>query len=279
MTPKRRILILDDEAKVAFFLQESLEALGHDFQVVSVSSTHEALQEINRQKFDLVVTDQRLPDMDGLELIKQIQEHHPETQFILITAYGSEDLLAQARDLGAYRYFTKPFHIEDFIQTVLDALDNNDAQSEGALPGGHVSVLHDRLEELRREVGAQCVLASTTAGALVAQAGVMSGLELESLLRLATDNFASSLAMVRYLGGIHSGNLTYYEGASHDVYIASVQDDLFLLVIFDRRIQASRIGIVWLYARRAVESLRRVTSSYPTHIENKTSKVLEASEV
>jgi predicted regulator of Ras-like GTPase activity (Roadblock/LC7/MglB family) len=156
---------------------------------------------------------------------------------------------------------------------------NNDGQSEGALPDGHVSVLHDRLEELRREVGAQCVLASTTAGALVAQAGVMSGLELEPLLRLATDNFASSMAMVRYLGGIHSGNLTYYEGASHDVYIANVQDDLFLLVVFDRRIQASRIGVVWLYVRRAVESLRRVTSSYPACVENKTSEVLEASEV
>ena len=278
MTSKRRILILDDEARVAFFLQESLEALGHDFEVVSVSSTHQALQEIRRQRFDLVVTDQRLPDMNGLELIRQVQEHHPETQFILITAYGTEDLLAQARDLGAYRYFTKPFHIEDFVQTVLDALENDGGRPGEPLPEGHASVLYDRLEELRREVGAQCVLAATATGSLVARAGVPSGLDLDPLLRLATGNFAASSAMVHYLGGIHSGNLTYYEGAGHDVYMANVGDDLFLLLIFDRRIQTSRIGIVWLYARRAVENLRRVTTSYPTPVENETPELLETSE-
>ncbi len=266
MTARRRILILDDETRVAFFLRESLEALGHDFEVVSVSSADEALREASREKFDLLVTDQRMPHMDGLELIEHVQALHPDTRFILITAYSSEEVLDKARRLGAYRYFTKPFHIEDFIQTVLDALQNNDGQPGEYLSGRQADVLSDRLEELRREVGAQCVLAATVGGALVAQTGVLAELDLQQLLQLAAGDFASSRTMAHYLGGTQSGNLTYYEGASYDVYLANVYDDLFLVLVFDRRVQASRIGIVWLYARRAIENLRRVQLSFPVEV-------------
>ena len=263
MTAKRRILILDDETRVAFFLQESLEASGHDFEVISVSSSEEALAEVSREKFDLLIADQRVPGMNGLELVEQVRASHPDTQFILITAYSSESVLAQARRLGAYRYFTKPFHIEDFVQTVVDALENNNSRPREPVPGQQADLVGVRLEELRREVGAQCVLASTAGGILVAKAGAPLGVDLEALLRLAADDFTTSFALARHLGGTQTGNLTYYEGASHDVYTASVKDDLFLVIVFDRRIQASRIGIVWLYARRAIENLRRMMVGVP----------------
>jgi len=259
MTATRHILIVDDETKVAFFLRESLEALGHNFQVVSVSSIEKALQETKRRKFDLIVTDQRMPDMDGLDLIRQVRARDLDTQFILITAYGSEDLLAQARQLGAYRYFTKPFHIGDFVETVLDILQQDTGdQLQAMLPDQHVDLLSGRLEELRREIGAQCLLAVTAAEELVAQTGVMTDLEIKPLLQLATSQFSISTSMMHYLGGNQPSNLNYYEGANHDIYLANVRKDLFLVLVFDRRVQASRIGIVWLYVRRAVENLRRL---------------------
>jgi CheY-like chemotaxis protein/predicted regulator of Ras-like GTPase activity (Roadblock/LC7/MglB family) len=266
MTARRRILILDDEAKVAFFLRESLEALDQDYEVVSVSSTDDALHEIERKKFDLLVTDQRMPGMNGLELVAKVQERYPDTQFILITAYGSEDLFDKAQRLGAYRYFTKPFHIDDFVQTVVDALESDNGLSRQPLLDEHANILSGRLEELRREVGAQSVLASTTGGALVAQAGVPASLDLDQLLQLTADHFTTSLAMAHFLGGTHIGNLAYYEGNSHDIYMANVEEDLFLVIVFDRRVQASRIGIVWLYARRAIESLRRLMSAVPAGV-------------
>lgn len=266
MTPRRRILILDDEKKVAFFLRESLDTLGYEFEVVSVTSTREALREVRRKPFDLVITDQNLPGMKGLELIERVQERSPETRFILITAYGSEELLAQARRLGAYHYLTKPFHVEEFVQTVLDALQEGNGVPRQALPDRHVDVLNVRLEELRREVGAQCVAASTANGAIVTQAGGLSDSYMEELVHLAADDFGTSLAMARLLGGTHTGNLSYYEGVRYDVYIANVEDDLFLVIVFDRRVQASRIGIVWLYARRAIENIRRVRSATPVRV-------------
>jgi CheY-like chemotaxis protein/predicted regulator of Ras-like GTPase activity (Roadblock/LC7/MglB family) len=261
MTARQRILIVDDETKVAFFLRESLETLGHNFEVLSASSPEEALRQVSLKKFDLLVTDQRMPGMNGLDLIRQVQESHPETQFILITAYGTDNVLTQAQRLGAYRYFTKPFHIEDFVQTVLDALQER-AGSQPLDPWSDapIDVLRSRLEELRREIGAQCVLASASHGTLIAQAGVLAGLDMQQLLSLAADGCVTSAAMSHYLGGDHISNLNYFEGKSHDIYTANVHDDLFIVIVFDRRMQASRIGIVWLYVRRAIESLRRVVA-------------------
>ncbi len=262
MTARQRILIVDDETKVAFFLQESLKALEHNLEVVSVSSAEEALHKVNHQRFDLVVTDQRMPGMNGLELVEIMQKRYPGTQFILITAYGSDAVWGKAQRLGAVGYFAKPFHIEDFVQTVLAALRaETDDRSEGALSNQRVDALDSRLEDLRRELGAQCVLASTSGGTFIAQAGVPTRLDVRQLLSLAVDGFVSSLAMAHYLGGRSSGNLAYHKGANHDVYVASVHDDLLLVIVFDRRMQASRIGIVELCARRAGESLHRLMAS------------------
>jgi CheY-like chemotaxis protein len=261
MTTRQRILIVDDETKVAFFLRESLEALGRNFEVLSASTPEEALHHVSLKKIDLLVTDQRMPGMNGLDLIRQVQESHPETQFILITAYGTDNVLTQAQRLGAYRYFTKPFHIEDFVQTVLEALQTRvDSQPLDPWSDPPVDVLSGRLEELRREVGAQCVLASASSGTLIAQAGVLTGLDVQKLLSLAADGCVTSAAMAHYLGGDHISNLNYFEGTSHDIYTANLHDDLFIVVVFDRRMQASRIGIVWLYVRRAIESLRRLVA-------------------
>jgi DNA-binding response OmpR family regulator len=266
MVARRRVLILDDETRVAFFLRETLEALGHDLEVVSVSTPEQALQEVNREPFDLFVTDQHLPGMNGLDLIGQVRELHSGTRFILMTAYGSEEALARARRLGAYQYFTKPFRIEEFVQTVLDALEGGDGQLQAELPTQQADVLVLRLEELRREVGAQCVLASQADGTIVAQAGGLVDLKLDQILPLAADGFSTSQAMAHRLGGTHTGNLTYFEGARHDIYTANVEEDLFLMIIFDRRIQASRIGIVWLYARRAIDNLRQLTAVLPAGV-------------
>ena len=259
MAAKRRILIVDDETKVAFFLQESLETLGHNFDVVGVSSTGEALKQARQTKFDLLVTDQRMPGMDGVELIRHVQKLHPDTQSILITAYGSEDTRSQAHKVGAFRYFTKPFHIDDFVQTVLQALNKSGEPSlPGPLSDQPVDVLGMRLEELRREVGAQCVVACDGMGEMLSQVGMVNNLDLDVLLELAAGSFAASSQMAHLLGDTQTGNLIYHEGARYDVYLAGVHDDLFMVIAFDRFIQASRIGIVWLYTRRAMESLRRI---------------------
>jgi CheY-like chemotaxis protein len=259
MTAGQRILIVDDETKVAFFLQESLKALDKDLEVLSVTSAEAALWEIEQEAVDLLVTDQRMPGLSGIELITKVRQRHPDTQTILITAYGTDQVANEAKRLQVHHYFTKPFHIEDFVQTALEALHStNDPPAANRLSSQCADAVSHRLESLRREIGAQCVIAATSTGESVAQAGATVGLHVEPLLSLVADGFAASSALALHLGGDHMTNLNYYEGAVYDLYLAHIDDDLILSIIFDRRIQASRIGIVWLYARRAIEALRRI---------------------
>lgn len=122
MTDLKRILIVDDEKKVAFFLQEGLAGLGERYEVISADSAESALRELDTDSFDLVVTDFRLPGLNGLQLMERLLKSSPNTRTILITAYGSDEVEAAAYRLRARRYLTKPFRIEDFVRTVRETL-------------------------------------------------------------------------------------------------------------------------------------------------------------
>ncbi len=181
----KRILVVDDEPKVAFFLKESLESLERHYQVVRAETGESALAEMDRVPFDMVITDLRMPGMDGLELMQRVKENHPETQTILITAYGSDEVEAESRRLNAYRYFTKPFHIEDLTAAVQQAMENETSQTAGSpvLSSERLERLTQRLNDLRYEVGAQCVLLADVSGQLLAQVGMAEGLEPAALVK------------------------------------------------------------------------------------------------
>lgn len=117
MERPKRILIVDDEPKVAFFLQLSLEELGGDYEVHRTDSAERALEEFSQCPYDLIVTDLRLPGIDGLELIDRLSTFHPTPRVILITAYGSDEIEREAYRRRA-QYFAKPFSIDEFIQAV-----------------------------------------------------------------------------------------------------------------------------------------------------------------
>ncbi len=118
----KRILVVDDEKIVAFFLSETLAELGLEYQVETASSAEDALNKIALEPFSLVITDLRMPGMSGLELIDQVRQISPGTRTILITAYGDDEVEAEARRLGVYDYITKPFQMDRFTQMVERAL-------------------------------------------------------------------------------------------------------------------------------------------------------------
>jgi DNA-binding NtrC family response regulator len=118
----KRILIVDDEDIVAFFLMEGLKGLGDEYEVRTTASAELALEQLAQIPFDLAVIDYRLPGISGLDLIKQLQDISPQTQTIVITAYSSPELEAQARQLHTARYLEKPFPIQELMCTVQEVL-------------------------------------------------------------------------------------------------------------------------------------------------------------
>ena len=125
----RHILIVDDEAQIAVSLRRALEHhLDARYQVVAHSRPAEALAELSGKPFDLVVTDLRMPEMNGLELIRHARQISPGTRMILITAFGSPEVMHQADQLGV-TYFPKPFKLRDFIRAVQGILNGADGQA------------------------------------------------------------------------------------------------------------------------------------------------------
>jgi two-component system response regulator AtoC len=101
-----RILVVDDEEGVRSFLAESLEIDGH--HVEEAANGQEALERLRSRSFDLVLTDLRMPGMDGLELLQKVQAEQPEVEFIVLTAHGNVENAVQAMKLGAFDYIQKP---------------------------------------------------------------------------------------------------------------------------------------------------------------------------
>lgn len=111
------ILVMEDDLSVAKGLEMVLSEEGY---AVNLAGTGELAMEAFRQKrFDLLVADLRLPDIDGMEVIKQVKEEKPETEVIVITGYGTTATAVTAMKLGVHDFLPKPF-TEDQIKTSID---------------------------------------------------------------------------------------------------------------------------------------------------------------
>jgi DNA-binding response OmpR family regulator len=262
MTP-RHILIVDDEPRVAFILSKALERADHEYKVSIAHSGEEALEALNRSQVDLLITDLRLPGISGLELMRWVRASSPRTRAILITAYGNDEVEAEARRLEAYRYITKPFNVEHFTQAVQEALREAAASRPGlvVLSDEAFEAITRQLETLRSEIGARCIFLADMLGQRLVEVGITEGLDTATLLSLLAGGFAATSELARYFGSGKAANLNFHEGTRYEIYSATVSDDLFLALVYDRRVQASRIGLVWLYTRRAIENLLSAISA------------------
>jgi DNA-binding NtrC family response regulator len=108
---KNRILLLDDETSLIKWLSYALEQKG--YQVYATTDPRDALVEIRNRQYDLIVSDIKMPELDGFEFLKKVRSIHPSVPFIFITAYGSMDSAINALRDRASDYILKPFSIEE----------------------------------------------------------------------------------------------------------------------------------------------------------------------
>jgi DNA-binding NtrC family response regulator len=108
---KNRILLLDDETSLIKWLSYALEQKG--YQVYATTDPRDALVEIRNRQYDLIVSDIKMPELDGFEFLKKVRSIHPSVPFIFITAYGSMNSAINALRDRASDYILKPFSIEE----------------------------------------------------------------------------------------------------------------------------------------------------------------------
>ena len=115
------ILVVDDELSMLEFLEYMLQKEG--YQVSKTNEGQKALELIQKDmSFDLIISDLRMPDLTGWELLKMVRKIDPETPVIYVTAYASSETAIEALKFGAFDYISKPFQVEEFKNLVKNAL-------------------------------------------------------------------------------------------------------------------------------------------------------------
>jgi DNA-binding NtrC family response regulator len=121
MSPKHKILIIDDEPDIVEVLVARLEAMG--FHAVGYTKARKALDELKKDTFSVLITDLKMPEMDGMEVLKEAKKIDPDIEVIIFTAYGSIEGAVQAIKEGAHDYLVKPFEAIELVAKIEKAIE------------------------------------------------------------------------------------------------------------------------------------------------------------
>lgn len=128
---KSKILVVDDEKLMRLSIDDKLVKEG--YAVTSLSNAGEGIKPLQSTNFDAVITDLRLPRIDGIDFLREIKKSSPDTVVIIMTAYGSIENAVVAMKEGAYDYVTKPFSLEELIIRLKKALKHKNVVEENIL--------------------------------------------------------------------------------------------------------------------------------------------------
>lgn len=126
-----KILVVDDEPSLREVLSIMLKRAG--YSVTSVTDGEEAVELVQKEIFDLVITDLRMPKIDGMEVLKAVKSASPETVVLIITAFATADSAVEAMKHGAYDYLTKPFQVDEVQLIIRNALEKRRLTTENML--------------------------------------------------------------------------------------------------------------------------------------------------
>jgi len=126
----RNILIVDDEKDMLLSLREGFETYGDAFSVILAEDGEEAVDKLKENAVSLVVTDLRMPRMDGFSLLIHIMTYYPDIPVIIMTAYSRPVMERMAMKIGAVEYIEKPFRMDDLAQKIISILEK---ESEGGV--------------------------------------------------------------------------------------------------------------------------------------------------
>jgi DNA-binding NtrC family response regulator len=152
MSDTSKVLVVEDDERIRSLFEDALAVLG--YQVTTASTGGRAIELIQGQLFDTVICDIRMPEMDGLEILREIKRHDPSVEVVMVTGYPTVNTAVEALKLGAYDYLAKPVRLDE-LQHLMARL------TERRLLRREVSTLRTRLGEqlpLKEMIGTSPVI-------------------------------------------------------------------------------------------------------------------------
>jgi CheY-like chemotaxis protein/predicted regulator of Ras-like GTPase activity (Roadblock/LC7/MglB family) len=119
----KRVLVVDDEDDLTWSISKHLAKDKEKYELICVNSGKKALKVLSQLPVKLVISDIRMPEISGLELLSQVRDSYPNTKVIIMTAYGTSEVHDEANALGCFKYIEKPFEIADLRQLILEAIE------------------------------------------------------------------------------------------------------------------------------------------------------------
>ncbi|MBN1383323.1 MAG: response regulator [Elusimicrobia bacterium] len=125
---KERILVIDDEKPILEFCRKILRKNGYDVEIAE--GGEEGLKKVKDDTFDLIILDWHMPNVNGIEVLRNVKKDYPKVEVIMMTAYGTIASAVEAMKAGAYDYLVKPFEITDLISVVQRCLEKRRLKEE-----------------------------------------------------------------------------------------------------------------------------------------------------
>src|SRR5512136_2667610 len=171
-----KILVIDDEKLIRWTLEQHLVKEG--YEVVTADSAEKGLAIINEEAPDIILLDNRLPEMTGLELLETLNVPERGLMVIMITAYGLVETAVKAMKLGAYDYISKPFNLEEITFVIRKALEAGSLRSQVKQLQGKVDTIIGETEQMSRVKGLILRIAKSDATTVLIQGESGTGKEL-----------------------------------------------------------------------------------------------------
>ncbi|HSH01922.1 MAG TPA: response regulator [Anaerolineae bacterium] len=254
---KINILIVDDEENVAAALAASLKR-SKNYHVDIAHSGPEALNQVEKKLYALVITDYRMPGLTGVELAQGIKSLSPTTQVMLMTAYGTNNLQEVVDGLQLDGYIDKPISVSKIREIVSNALDQTKELDKYRTGEKKVAASASQyLNQLQKDTNAFCVLLLSYSGYPIESAGQVQALDIGSISALVAANFLAAIELSKMLGNTTVFKSSYHEGPDYDIFAHEIDNDHLLAVIFGAN---SKSGMVRFYTKRAIDVLAEVLS-------------------
>ena len=264
----KRILIVDDDKSILRMLEFGLKKLGPDYQFFTAKDISIAMEFIEDQWFDLIITDYMMPGMTGVDLARAVRRISPDTQVVLMTAYGSSELRNTTDNLGIDGFLNKPFTMEQIREVVIQTTGRTDepqedlepTTSDDEIPSVTLDVLSaennksidGHLKKLQVDAGTRGVILVSADGQPVQIVGQIDNKKSEHICSLVTANFYSPAELSKLLNNKNAFKASFYEGDSYNLYVCDVNGKYLLAVVFDANL---RPGVVWFYTRQTAAAL------------------------
>jgi PAS domain S-box-containing protein len=208
---KGKILVVDDEPQILVLVSRFLRRVGYD--VDAAYSGAEALEYLTRSPYALVLSDLKMPEVDGLQVLEEVREHYTDTIFILMTAFGTIDSAVSVLRRGAYDYLTKPLELDDLLSTVERALEHRTVVMENRRLLEFLQEKNVVLEQLHHEEQHKTEQLNRV-NAIARQ--ITPILDLDALVQAVIELVAPAFGFRSFSFGLVEGEMLSYHGGKLD---------------------------------------------------------------